>query len=135
MVERNRDGSFFRRASMSPRKLNSVSKTLASRPIFEGEWASELETRAKRSRAESRRFMGGSEDRPVSRAKIDGVISSKHSSMASNPEFAPKSENQGVQMCEGMTTARGAVSATIRVKRRTSRPRMGRPSEARLPTA
>src|SRR5665647_1080008 len=112
---------------MRPRKLKSVSKALASRPIFEGEWASELETRAKRSRAESCQFIGGSDDRPVSRAKIDGVISSKHSSIASKPELAPKSENQGVQMCEGMTTARGAASATILQKSLTSRPRMGRP--------
>src|SRR5512143_1970504 len=114
---------------MSPRKLNSVSKALASRPIFDGEWASELETRAKRSRADSRPFMGGSDDNPVSRAKIEGVISSKHSSIVSKPELAPKSENHGVQMWDGMTTARGAVSATIRQKRRTSSPKIGRPSE------
>ena len=67
-----------------------------------------------RSRADRRQFMGGSEDSPVSRAKIMGVISSKHSSMASKPELAPNSENQGVQMWEGMTTQRGQVSATMR---------------------
>ena len=38
---------------------------------------------------------------------MKGVISSKHSSMASNPEFAPNRENQGVQMWAGNDRALG----------------------------
>ena len=65
---------------------------------------------------------------------MNGVISSKHSSIASNPELAPKSENHGVQMCEGMTVQRGQVSAIIFRNSLTSIPRMGRPSDRRFPT-
>ncbi|GAI48932.1 unnamed protein product, partial [marine sediment metagenome] len=58
-------------------------------------------------RQEISQFMGGSEERPVSKAKIKGVVSSKHSSIESKPELAPKRENQGVQIWEGITTQFG----------------------------
>ena len=52
-----------------------MSNRLASRPSFSGEWASELETRAKRSRKLQAQFMGGSEDSPVSTAQISRLSS------------------------------------------------------------
>ena len=80
---------------------------MASRPSLEGEWASELDTRVYPSRAEQRWFMGGSEDSPVSRARMWPVRSPKHSSMVSKPEKAPNREKWGVQMWAGMNTASG----------------------------
>ena len=49
-------------------RTSAQSKILASRPILAGEWASELEIRLSRSRADQRQFMAGSEERPVSMA-------------------------------------------------------------------
>ena len=48
-------------------------------------------------------------NRPVSRAWISPARSSKHSSMVSNPENAPKRGKCGVQMCAGMNTASGQI--------------------------
>ena len=42
--------------------------------------------------------MGGSDERPVSTAKICSDNFPKHSSMESNPDFEPSIENQGVQI-------------------------------------
>jgi len=46
--------------------------------------------------------MAGSEDRPVSMAKILSVYSSKQSFKESNPDCDPKRENQGVQAWAGI---------------------------------
>jgi len=51
-----------------------------------------------RSRAESRQFIGGSDDRPVSMAWTCGVSSSKHSSRESKPDSAPKTEKWGSRL-------------------------------------
>ena len=112
-----------------------MSRRLASRPSLDGEWASELDTRWYPSRAESRQFMGGSEDSPVSRAWMWGVRSPKQSPMASKPEKAPKREKWGVQIWAGIKTAWGLASRVISSRSRQSRPRMGRPSEWMLPMA
>ena len=48
----------------------SVSNTHASRPSFGGEWASEFDTSVKRSSIDSRQFIAGSDDSPVSTAKM-----------------------------------------------------------------
>ena len=47
-----------------------MSSRLASRPSLLGEWASELEIRLNRSKAETLQYMGGSEESPVSKALI-----------------------------------------------------------------
>lgn len=109
-----------------PPQDSSASKRFASRPSLAGEWASELETKKYRSSAESRQFIGGSEESPVSSAWMWGVRSSKHSSMVSKPEKAPKSEKWGVQMWAGMNTASGQASSVSSSRSRLSRPRMGR---------
>ena len=59
----------------------------------------------KRSSAESRQFIGGSEERPVSTAWIYGVISPKHASTVSKPENAPNIEKCGVQICAGIKSS------------------------------
>jgi hypothetical protein len=48
---------------------------VASRPSLSGEWASEFETMANRSRAPTAQFIGGLEDSPVSIAPIRGARS------------------------------------------------------------
>ena len=83
----------------------------------------------------TRQFMGGSEDRPVSKAWMCGVRSPKHSSMVSNPENAPNTEKWGVQIWAGMSSASGQASSVSSSRSRLSRPRMGRPSEWMFPTA
>ena len=45
-----------------------MSSKFASRPSLAGEWASEWETNVYLSRADTRQFMGGSEESPVSTA-------------------------------------------------------------------
>ena len=89
-------------ADFRPLKDRSVFSKLASLPKFSGEWASELDTRVKPSNPETRQFMGGSDDSPVSTAKMFGVRSSKHSSRESKPDLEPRTENQGVQMWAGI---------------------------------
>ena len=87
------------------------------------------------SRAGTRQFMGGSEERPVSTAWISPARSSKHSSIVSKPEKAPKRAKWGVQMWAGMNSASGQTSNVSAKRSRLSRPRMGRPSERMLPMA
>ena len=82
-----------------------MSNRLASRPSLAGECASELETRVKRSRADTRQFIGGSEERPVSTAWMYPDRSPKHSSTVSKPEKAPNMEKCGVQIWAGINTA------------------------------
>ena len=69
---------------------SSVSKQVASRANFGAECASEFEMMAKRSSADRRVFMGGSEESPVSNAKTCGSNSSKHSSKLSKPDSEPR---------------------------------------------
>ena len=106
---------------------------LASRPRFSGECASELDTRVNPSNDDTRQFMAGSEESPVSTAKIWGVKSSKHSSMESKPDLEPSTENQGVQMWAGIKKASLEVSSRVSSRSRASSPRIGRPSDFILP--
>ena len=115
------------------RKGEPQRKRLASRPSLSAECASELEIRARPSRADRRQFMAGSELKPVSTQKISRARSPKQASSESKPDLEPSRENQGVQMCAGTRNASGDVSRTMSSRSRLSRPRMGRPSEARLP--
>jgi hypothetical protein len=62
-------------APARPAKEFSISMTVASRPSFSGEWASEFDIIAKRSRALTAQFMGGFDDRPVSIAPMRGARS------------------------------------------------------------
>ena len=59
----------FKTSRISP-KVISQSKTFASRPRRVGEWASEFDINVRLSSVDSRQFMGGSLDRPVSTAKM-----------------------------------------------------------------
>ena len=113
----------------------SPSSRLASRPSLAGEWASELETRVRPSRSDTRQFMGGSEDRPVSTAWMWGRREPKHSSTESKPEKAPNMAKWGVQIWAGMNSASGQVSSVSSSRSRLSSPRMGRPSERMFPMA
>ena len=113
----------------------SVLIILASLPSFEGECASELDTRTYESRAETRQFMDGSDESPVSRAWIWLDMSSKHSSSESKPENAPNSEKWGVHICAGMNTALGQQLRVISSRSRQSRPSIGLPSERIFPMA
>ena len=111
----------------------SVSKTFASLASLSGECASEFETRVYLSSEESRQFIGGSEDRPVSRATICLEYSPKHSSMESKPDFEPKTENQGVQICAGIKNDPWPTSNTISSRSLLASPRIGRPSDLIFP--
>ncbi len=71
--------------------------------------------------------MGGSEESPVSSAKISLVRSPKHSSTVSKPDLEPSMENHGVQICAGMSARRGSTSSTNSKRSRESSPKMGRP--------
>jgi hypothetical protein len=53
----------------------SVASSVASRPSRDGAWASEWLTIRNRSRLETRQFIGGSDDSPVSTAKMWRVSS------------------------------------------------------------
>src|SRR4030042_3581288 len=86
-----------------------------------------------RSRVESRQFIGGSDESPVSIEWICGVNSSKHSDSESKPDSAPKTEKWGVHAWAGTRTASGEVSRTIFSKCFASSPRIGLPSDERLP--
>ncbi len=112
-----------------------MSSRSASRPSLAGEWASEWDTSVSPSRAETRQFMGGSEDSPVSTAWMWGVRSPKQASRESKPENAPNTEKWGVQMWAGMNSASGQTSSVNSSRSRLSSPRMGRPSEWMLPMA
>ena len=122
-------------ARISEGYSRSPSMRFASRPSFDGECASEFETSVSPSSADTRQFIGGSEDRPVSTAWMCGVRSSKQSSIVSKPENAPNMEKCGVQMCAGMNSASGQASSVSSSRSRLSRPRMGRPSDRMLPMA
>ncbi len=85
------------------------------------------------SRAERRQFIGGSDESPVSMAKICGVNSSKHSSRESKPDAAPKTEKWGVQAWARTNTASGDESMTIFKSSFASIPSIGLPSALRFP--
>src|SRR5207249_11459307 len=111
---------------------SSVSKHVASRASLCAECASELETMAKRSSADSREFIDGSDDSPVSSAKIWGNRSSKHASKLSNPDSEPSTAKCGVQIWAGMNSTSGQTSRLISSRSWLSSPRIGRPSDLRL---
>src|SRR6056297_2831080 len=119
-------------ASIMESKFNSDLNRLAFRPSFSGECASELESRVYLSKKLHIQLSGGSVESPVSTAWIWLMRSSKQSSMRSNPDFDPKTENHGVQMCAGIKKLRSDISSVISSKSRTSSPRIGRPSEVML---
>ena len=108
-------------------------KQVPSRASFCGECASEFDTMAYRSSIDSRQFIGGSDDSPVSIVKIWGSISPKQASSVSNPELAPSAAKCGVQMCAGMNSTPSHASRHISTRSRLSNPRIGRPSDLRLP--
>src|SRR3990172_10350131 len=109
------------------------SNTFASRPIFAGEWASELEMSVMLSSMESRQFISGYDERPVSMAWMCFAYSPKHSSMLLKPDLLPKMENHGVHAWAGMTMQSGEASSTIFISSCAEKPKIGRPSETTLP--
>ena len=76
-------------------------KIVASLPMFGREWASELESRVRLSNSVILQFICGSDESPVSYAKMLFAWSLKHSSIESNPDFEPNIEYQGVQIWAG----------------------------------
>jgi len=102
---------------------------------LEGEWASEWDTSWYPSKAETRKFMDGSEERPVSKAWIWPLRSRKQSCTEEKAENAPSMEKWGVQIWAGMKTASGQASNVTSKRSRLESPRMGRPSERMLPMA
>src|SRR3989338_4992629 len=133
MVERKRLGSLDFIASIIPLYESSASKIFASRPMRLKEWLSELEISAYLSSMETRQFMAGSLDKPVSRAKIYFEYSSKHSSIVLKPDLEPKTENHGVQICAGTKKQFGSAFKAIFKSSFESSPRIGRPSDFILP--
>src|SRR3989339_224212 len=77
--------------------------------------------------------MAGSEESPVSTAIISWLTSPKHSAIESNPEFAPKRENQGVQICAGITITSDEIALIFFTKFKALIPKIGLPSEVMLP--
>src|SRR3989344_5715252 len=128
-----RTGAPVRNASTIAGYDISPSSTFASRPIFRAEWLSELDINATLSSADTRQFIWGSDDNPVSIAKIFGVSSSKHSSNESKPDIEPKMENHGVQACAGTTIHEGSALKAALATSFASIPIIGRPSEAKFP--
>ena len=105
----------------------------ASLPIFFGLCESEFDIRLNLSSLLHRQFIPGSEERPVSRAKISLEYSSKHSSIASKPDFDPNRENHGVQIWPGTTTISLLIPNKISTRSFASIPIIGLPSEERFP--
>ena len=116
-------------------KLKSVLNTEAFRPRYPGECASELEISLISSRSLMRQFIGGSEDNPVSTAKICFFNDPKHSSIESKPDFDPNMENHGVQMWAGTKKPLSLTSSIMESRSCASSPRIGRPSDLILPIA
>ena len=119
-----------------PCQVGSMSRRFASRPRLAGEWASELETRRKRSSALHRQFIGGvRREARLQGEDVRGEILEAVLDARRSPDLEPNRENHGVQMCAGMRKPSGAVSRRMASRSFGSRPRMGRPSEATLPIA
>jgi hypothetical protein len=83
----------------------------------------------------SRQFIGGSEDKPVSTAKMCLVKSPKASVMLSKPPMEPKAENHGVQIWAGTNKFLASAFKVNFSRSYESSPKIGRPSEAILPIA
>ncbi len=66
-------------------------------------------------------------------AGTSGARSPKHSSIESKPDRDPSTENHGVHACAGTSNDGPPASSTIASRSLESMPRMGRPSDARLP--
>ena len=64
-------------------------------PSLAGECRSELDIRHMASRLLTRQFIGGSEESPVSTAKMCRARSPKHALGESKPDFDPSIENHG----------------------------------------
>ena len=96
------------------------------------EWASEKETIVFPARAGTPQFISGSLDNPVSTAGTCGVISPKHSSMASNPDLEPSIPYQGVQMWAGITMQASSISNKRAVMSLADALTVGRPSPFNL---
>ncbi len=79
--------------------------------------------------------MGGSDESPVSTAKMFSVRSSKHSSNVSYPLFAPSTENHGVHIWAGIRTVPSPASKAISNKSFEGNPSIGLPSDLIFPTA
>ncbi len=77
--------------------------------------------------------MGGSEESPVSTAKIWSEREPKHSFIESNPDFDPNMENHGVHMWAGIKKAFSEVSSMISKSFSASSPKIGRPSDLIFP--
>src|SRR5713101_5971297 len=71
---------------------------------------------AKRSSADRRVFMGGSEESPVSSAKTYGSSSSKHSSRLSKPDSEPRTAKCGVQIWAGTKSTSGQTSRLMAIE-------------------
>ena len=113
---------------------SSQSNRFASRPTFSGECASELEMSVKRSSCDTRQFIAGSEESPVSAANTCGARSAKHSSSESNPDCAPSAEYQGVHMCAGTKYASGEELQDDFEQVPRIETEDGLPSDSKLPT-
>src|SRR3989344_3173003 len=98
------------------------------------ECESELEITALLSRNGMRQFIGGSDERPVSIAKISPVKSSKHSSSAMKPDFAPNTPNHGVHTCAGTSAQSGEAASAIFKSSFESMPMLGRRCEFKFST-
>ena len=82
------------------------------------EWASEKDTTVFPKTAGARQFISGSLDNPVSTAGMWTVISPKHSSNYSNPDFDPNIPHQGVQIFSGAPMQASSISSNRAVKSR-----------------
>src|SRR3989338_8876674 len=133
MVERKRFGSLDFIAPIIPLYESSASKIFASLPMRLNEWLSELEISAYLSSMETRQFIAGSLDKPVSKAKMCFEYSSKHSSIVLKPDFEPNTENQGVHICAGTKKQFGSAFKAIFKSSLESSPKIGRPSDFMFP--
>src|SRR3989338_79824 len=107
-----------------------MSKTFASLPRRHGqnECASELLNKVYLSSFESRQFIAGSLESPVSIACILCEYSLKHSSTESNPDMLPKIPYQGVQLCAGIISISSSISFIISTNSMQENPKIGLPS-------
>ena len=110
-----------------------MSIRLASWASFLQEWASECETRVSSSILAICLHILGSADKPVSTAESKFLDSPKASSRLLKPDFEPNMANHGVQMWAGINMVSELACLTILRSSSESRPRIGRPSDLRLP--
>ncbi|HLD75556.1 MAG TPA: hypothetical protein VI874_00935, partial [Candidatus Norongarragalinales archaeon] len=113
------------------------SKALHSLPKRQGwlEWASELETKVMPSREEIRQFIAGSDDIPVSIAKMLLLLASYASFKESKPLMLPKTPNQGVQAWQGIMKLSflSTLSTISTISEGKVLPKVGLPSASKFP--